>query len=611
MPASQNKQRWKDTLCRPDWIFAVLLTALIAGFHIYFLEQAGGFSRDEVNLINLSNRHSFAEMERDSFPVLMPVVVRIWSEAGLGGDDFCLRILGALIGLGIPAGLWLAAWKIRRSPPLLGLALLALNSTFITYGDSLRAYGLGSLAILLTVTAAGLFLKDSTWAMAAILALLAIGSVQALYQNAVFIAAICVGVWAVCLRERNGVAAVKILFVAAVSAVSLLPYWRQVAGLPDAARGLRSGFDLQVFRISLENALGFPLEQYDWLWAFFALLAAACAVAALCCRKEKIQTESPPTIKWTTLASAVAAAFGLSWFIVSPESRWYFLPALALAILYLDSGRWRRRSSSAAAPAGRPKPGLRNFPLFGGVTLIAGLAAFYGFLRFAALPVESWYFLPLMALAAVCFEISLPRGIHARAAIFGFAAITALIALPPLRYNLDWRFTDGDLIAQRLNADAQPDDFIVVTPWYDGITFARYFKGAAHWNTLPPLNDHSVHRYDLVREQMETPDAIQPVVEKISATLQFGHHVWVVGRMELPQPGPIPAILPPPPLKYTGWADRPYDLAWQNQVAQFLANHCRNFDLVWQATNQNVNDTENLKLYEAAGWRETPSVKSK
>lgn len=595
--------KWKNNLCRPDSILALALTALIVCLHVYFLCHAGGFSRDEVNLINLSHCQSFAEMEKDSFPVLMPVAVRIWSALGLGGNDFGLRILGALIGLGTPAGLWLAAWKIRRSPPLLGLSLLALNSTFITYGDSLRAYGLGSLAILLAAAAAGLFLINPTRTRAAILALLAMVSVQALYQNAVLVAAICLGAWAVCAKEKNAAAALKILLVAAVSAASLLPYWPHVAALPDAARGLRGGFDLQMLRVSLDNALGFPFEQYIWLWASFVLLTAACAVAALCRRKQNIQMQSSPTVKWTALTSALAAAFGFIWFIVSPETRWPFLPALALAILYLDSGRWQKRPSPPPAATACPQSAPQKLSLFAGVTLLAGLAAFYGFLRYAALPVELWYFLPLMALAAACFEIALPRSLHARAAIFGFAAVTTLFALPPLRNNLDWRFTDIDVIAQRLATAAQPDDFIIVSPWYDGITFGHYFNGAAPWNTLPPLNDHSVHRYDLVREQMQTTAAIQPVLEKISVALQSSHHLWVVARMELPQPGPMPAALPPPPLKYTGWADRPYDLAWQNQMAQFLANHCRDFDVVYQPTNLNVNDTESLKLYEAAGWR--------
>ena len=85
--------------------------------------------------------------------MLMPLLVSGWTAIGLGQNDLSLRLLGTLIGLALPAALWLAVWKIRRAPPVLGLVLIALNSTVIMFGDSLRAYGLGSLTILLTVAA--------------------------------------------------------------------------------------------------------------------------------------------------------------------------------------------------------------------------------------------------------------------------------------------------------------------------------------------------------------------------------------------------------------------------------------------------------------------------
>ncbi|MGO8766664.1 MAG: hypothetical protein ACLQSR_16190 [Limisphaerales bacterium] len=597
-----DRRRVGTLFLQPDGLLAVALTLLVVCLHLYFLLHAGGLSRDEVNLLNLSGRHSFAEMERDSFPTLMPVLVRVWSAVGLGQSDFALRIFGMLVGLGTPAVLWLAAWKIRRAPPLAGLVLLALNAIFITYGDSLRAYGIGSLTILLAATTAGLLLKNPTWPKMAVFTLFSILSVQALYQNAVFVAAICFGAWAVCLREKKGRAALKILLAAVIASSSLLPYLSQIASLPDAAKSLRSGFDLQLFRINLDNSLGFPLEQYVWIWAFFALVVLVCPLVAFCCHGKSVSIRDSPMVKRTVLAVAVATAFGLTWFIAAPAAHWIFLPVLTLALVYLDSGHWLKQASAETRVGVGPMPG-ESFSLFAGVTLLTGVAMFYGFLWYAAMPAESWYFLPLMALAAACIEMGLPRGLHLRAAIFGFAVLTVLMAVPPLRANLNWRFTNIDLIVRELTAKAQPGDFIVVSPWYDGITFAHYYTGNTPWNTLPPLADHSVHRYDLVRAQMEQPDALQPVLGQISSALQNGHRVWILGRMGPPQSGvTLPAPLPMPPLKYTGWADRPYDVAWENQMMQFLAGHSRNFHLVYESTGLNINDTERLILYSADGW---------
>ena len=233
MAANANLRRLAKLISRqPEWILALAASLAVVWLHFFFLWHAGGFWRDEVNLLNLSGRHSLTEMSKDSFPVLMPLLVSGWKAIGLGQNDLSLRLLGILIGLSLPAALWLVMWKIRRAPPLLGLGLLALNSTVIIFGDSLRAYGLGSLIILLTTAAACFFLRNPTWSRAGWLAALAILSVQALYQNAILVAAICFGAWAVCARQKNGRAAVKIFFVAAISAASLLPYWSRMDSSP-------------------------------------------------------------------------------------------------------------------------------------------------------------------------------------------------------------------------------------------------------------------------------------------------------------------------------------------------------------------------------------------
>ena len=66
-------------------------------------------------------------------------------------------------------------------------------------------------------------MRNPTWPRAGWLTALAVLSVQALFQNAIFIAAICLGGWVVCARQKNRGMALKILIVAAVSAASLLP----------------------------------------------------------------------------------------------------------------------------------------------------------------------------------------------------------------------------------------------------------------------------------------------------------------------------------------------------------------------------------------------------
>src|SRR5258708_3692292 len=102
---AKAKTAWlrKTCLCRPEWAVALLISLAAVGMHIAFLTHAGGLWRDEVNTINLASRHSLGEIANDSFPIFMPLVVRVWSVMGLGESDMELRLLGVIIGLGILA----------------------------------------------------------------------------------------------------------------------------------------------------------------------------------------------------------------------------------------------------------------------------------------------------------------------------------------------------------------------------------------------------------------------------------------------------------------------------------------------------------------------------
>jgi hypothetical protein len=185
-----------------------------------------------------------------------------------------------------------------------------------------------------------------------------------------------------------------------------------------------------------------------------------------------------------------------------------------------------------------------------------------------------------------------------RPAGFGLVLATALAAVLFAGRDLNCRFTNVDVLAEKVAAAATPDDFVIVNPWYCGVSFERYFKSATPWTTIPPLADHSSHRYDLVQAQMKDPAALVPLLEKISATLLAGHRVFVVGWMDIPAPDAAPPKpLAPPPLKFTGWSDTPYAINWSAQTAQFLRQHARTFAQVKIPPLGPVNPNEDLKLF--------------
>lgn len=544
----------KNPFHRTAWLAAILMTIIAVWLHFYFLFHAGGLWRDEVQVVNLAGSHSLSDFAKDSFPALMPLLICGWSALGLDRSDLSLRLLGVLIGLGIPAALWIAAWPVRR-PPLLSLALVALNSLVIFYGDSLRSYGLGGVFIILAAGFAWAFLKKPTWARAGIFAAAAILSVQALYQNAVLLAAVCLGAWMVCWRRKNFPAAMKILLAGLAAAASLLPYWTYISMLPKTSTSLRMGFYPGIAFGNFDSIVAFPLAKYLYAWEFLALAVVGFGIAAA----------------------------------------------------------WRAAPSKPATPEGGASRG--DLPMFAAATLLAAIAGFTGFLWYAALPTQPWYFLPLVALLAVCFDFGVPVAAlprHLRAVLFGLIAATALIAAPFAQRDLSWHFTNVDRLARQLAGEAAAQDFVIVTPWYCGLTFERYFTAPTPWQTLPPLADHSRHRYDLFQEQMKTPNALQPVFEKVAATLQSGHHVWVVGLMQIPKSGaPLPEDLPLPPLEGSGWSDLPYSVRWTAQAAGFLENHSLQFERVDHETNSNVSFNEDLELFKVNGWKDSGPATTK
>ena len=531
-------------LRQPERLTAILLTAIIAGLHGYFLLHAGGFWRDEVNLINLAAKPSLADMKQDSFPVLMPLLVRGWSMLGLAHVDLTLRLLGALIGLGVPAALWLAAWRARRAPPLLGLALFGFNSTLIVFGDSLRAYGLGCLLIMLTATAAVALLRQPLWRRAGWLALFATLSVQTLFHNAILVAAICLGAGLVGWRRKSWRTLAQVFLAGLAAALSLLPYAAGLIADQHSASVIRTGLKSWRFFAAFQDSLGFPLEQYIYLWALLAVV----------------------------------------------------LVLLAGAALFRD----QKDSAEASDDHG-------DLTLFAGTAVLSGFAGYVLFLRLAAFPSQSWYLLPLLAFAAVCFETGLPvwRG-KMRAIGFGLVAATALIAIPTTYRDLHTRFTNVDTWAAELKSTAAPEDYVVIVPWFCGITFNHYFQGATAWTTLPPLADYATHRYDLVKLQIQNTNAIQPVLNRIVTTLQHGHRVWILagmGWMDVPDPGTTaPATLPPAPLPLSGWSETPYTMVWTSEVAHLVGDHAVQFARVRNST-AGKQIIENTELFLAEGWK--------
>ncbi len=520
---------------------ALALTVLAAWLHWVFLNHAGALWRDEAAFVHIATLPTWSEVwtmqALDHCPLLPFALVRGWVALGPGAGDFGLRVLGAGLGVALLATLWFAARTVRGGAPLLALALLATNLTVVRFTASLRGYGLGCVLGVLTFALVWRVVQRPTWRRAALAAVVAVLSVQSLYQNAFFLfAAGCGGMLVGALR-RDWRAVGLIAAVGLVAALSLAPYVPLLRHAQDAYVIVKRGFDPETGWENLALAAGHPWAGAIWIWCGLVVASIMAALVAL----------------------------------------------------------WRCRGVPG-------RDGEAGAVVFAGTALPVGIGGFAVFLHTADFPTHAWYYVPLLVFGAVCIDVALPaaqRVVRRATPVVAVAAAVAALLVGPATLRL--RQTNIDQLAAHLAREAQPGDFILVHPWYAGITFARYYRGPVKWDTLPPLADHGLHRYDLLKERLQAEDPVQPVLAAIADALRAGRRVWVVGGIPIsPQP---PPTLPPAPRGPRGWEDEPYSQIWGAQAGHVLALRATHGVVAVDPSGAAVSPYENAALLEFSGWR--------
>jgi len=274
---------------------------------------------------------------------------------------------------------------------------------------------------------------------------------------------------------------------------------------------------------------------------------------------------------------------------------WY---AIAVGLMGVFIFRLRRNRGSE-----------QETPLVWFAILASGMSLIgcYAFLRVLSYTTSNWYYLAFICVVAAALDLT--ASILCRSNWLRFcrlAIATAVLVIAPIA---DWpaiteRQTNVDLAARAVTERAGPNDLVVVVPWQFGIPFNRYYRGSAHWTTIPNIEDHTVHRYDLFKAKMVSDHPIDDLTEAIRATLSSGNRLWLVGGRNLPRPEAGPMLLPPAPASRFKWDNRAYTAAWWQQLSVFAAMHADKIDSIAlpQSESVRLNELEQTSLVAAEGW---------
>ena len=527
-----------DIVKRAEHVAAILISLLVLFLLVLRAQHAGGLWRDECASMRLAQLSTFSQIQaRFPFPVLFAALVRAHT-AFFGTGDTSLRSFGAAVVIALICVAWINARLTRNGAPLIFLPLMALNATFLTWGTSIRGYGLGCVMIVLAAGLAARLLINPSLLCAVALFVTFLGAPHLLVHDAALVLAIAFAGTVVCLVRRKIKLALVFVTAAALSGISCLPY-------------LFANFQRQAMIV-----LKYPTS----LAGVWMNCEAACGPPA-----------SIMPIVWCALF--LVATTGAIWFLVA----------------------WRRDVSMPS-----------DLVLFAVLVSCISIAGYFAFLRVLNFWPHPWYYLPLFGILAFAIELmfgAISQNQWARlgrlAFTMGISVVLALAAYP----KIIERQTNIDLIATNLEKNAVPRDLIVVNPWDRGVSFNWYYSGSAPWITVPMMSEHRIHRYDLLKAKMMSPNPLDDLYESIKAALQSGSRVWLVGGAQWLRPNEVPRRLPTAPNSEFGWNNDAYRNSWSQQLAAFIQAHVVHANMAIKP-GELVNEVENEPVWELEGWRD-------
>jgi len=321
-------------------VIGALIT--VAGVYLHWVNfrSAGALWRDEAGVVRIATlptiREMWSNVGHESCPILFPALLRTWSFT-VGGADPALRVMGFIVGLLVLGAVWLNGWFFHRSAPLVALSLLAVNASVVRWGDSLRAYGLASVLMLLALATGWRFAREPSLKRWLVAGLVAVISVQCLFQNSFLLLAVCAAAAAVRMRRRDFKTALAALAIGLPAAVSLLPYSGMIRESRDWSVLSQIGFLPPLIWTNLSLAMAPTLAWLRWLWIALAILAIARCVIRVLPDAAQDDADTAAFFAGTALMGALICFLIFLRLAKMPTQVWYFLPLTIFAAVCIDA----------------------------------------------------------------------------------------------------------------------------------------------------------------------------------------------------------------------------------------------------------------------------------
>ena len=320
---------------RIETALAALLSLAVLVLLIARATHAGALWRDECAAVQLAQMPAFADVARnfqhEAFPLLFPAVVRVFTDI-FGANDGALRCFGLIVGLLLIAVAWFNARAVEPGVPLLSLVLVGLNPGFLTWGTSVRGYGLASVLIVLALGLTARALRKATPLTLTMTLLVSAASVQCLLQNVGLLFAISGSAALVCFSRRELKRSAVFLAIGLISVLLLVPCLASYLGSGSWNMLVKANPDLGTIWQQFQIALGKPVWLMAFLWSLIAALSFSAAIWRLyTLRKTRPAPEWDLVFFLAVLLPASLAAYFLFLRALSyvPQP-WYYVALISL-----------------------------------------------------------------------------------------------------------------------------------------------------------------------------------------------------------------------------------------------------------------------------------------